>query len=178
MRTRSKLEFVGSVLLLVATGSTARADWIDAKGSQCVDYYTNASKAISHDLRGAFNASTTDNNILAICPLDMGRTSTSSFTLSAAALYYRDSSSSYPFYCAWNRTLTNGTTYSTAIKYTCSTAGGCTDPTTSWTGQGYLQWTSFPSGSNVVQIGDNSYFSCKIPSNSPSGSFVTAYAVQ
>jgi hypothetical protein len=112
----------------------------------------------------------------------MGRTADSGIPLAAAWLYYRDQSSTQPFFCSYNRVLSNGSIYSSTYKYPCGTPGGCDyySGVFSWTGYGYIQWWAgydLPPDSAYISVDEISTFYCHIPMNSPAGSFIMTYGV-
>jgi hypothetical protein len=70
-----------------------------------------------------------------------------------------------------------------STKYTCSTAGGCTDApsSVSYTGSGYIKWNTTEMGASVYnQAVDGNYgFICGVPKNSGGGaSFISTYWAQ
>jgi hypothetical protein len=118
---------------------------------------------VDHDDYGTGNQSTTT-DVWFFCPLVLGSNTYGYANMSWAHLYYNDQSSTSPFSCY---TVLNaaGTMYWGATRFTCSTAGGCADSTTSFTGVNYLTWTyssnQLPTG--IFSTGGNFNIKCDLP---------------
>jgi hypothetical protein len=94
-----------------------------------------------------------------------------------AAMNFLDSSSSQEFFCRVEGMTWNGTTYNSSWKWTCSTAGGCTSSTSSFTGSNYLYWYQpFGSSSITGLVGISVY--CSMPGGSyPNYSYIWGYDI-
>ena len=57
-------------------------------------------------------------------------------------VYYEDGSTVESLSCYWQAQTFGGTTYTSATRYSCSTAGGCSSASASYNGSGYLDFTS------------------------------------
>lgn len=139
--------------------------FVSAGANSCQPQTTDA---INHTVSGVSNPSTSAASVF-VCPLNYG-TQTASQTLSAVVIRYVDNSSTDTFSCVVYETTYGGSVYTSSSKYTCSTAGGCTDSTTSFTGSNYLQWNYSELGSTLgVQFLDGNYgVLCAVP-KIPSG---------
>jgi hypothetical protein len=165
---------------LVLATSTARAAIVSAPGNSCQAGFNTGS--VFHDDVGAENDNT-GGTMSFMCPLAWGTTSSGTNSVSIGQLAYVDHSSSYNFSCYVTRTSQWGSQYWSVGKYTCSVAGGCADPTSSYTGVNYLIWFSNELGSNITTnyYSDGISFRCDVPratSHTNSGrSGVLSYAL-
>jgi hypothetical protein len=161
---RKLLRLVPLVILLGAWGWSAAAyafTYMSASGNSCQPH--TADHPIKHGLEGAVNPSASSETVF-FCPLFTAN-QTAARTLEAMVLKFKDGSNSVPFSCRAFQTYPWGSTYETDPKYTCSTAGGCTDSTTSFTGFNYIQWTYSELGSNIgiENLDTNFGFYCSLP---------------
>ena len=115
------------------------------------------------------------------CPVIVGTTSSNNVSVSSGWFNFEDGSSTDQFWCWPALTYAGGAQWYGRVKYTCSTGGGCNDPTTAYTGINWLGWggADLPQGGTFT-LYDNNYFGyyCQVPAVGSAGnSWVFAYGV-
>lgn len=149
------------LLGVLAWSSAANAfTYMSASGNSCQPQSTDP---VGYGEPGAANTSGSTSAIM-FCPL-FTASQTAARTLSAVVLKFKDGSSTTNFSCTVFQTFPWGSVYESSPKYTCTTAGGCPDPTQSYTGFNYVQWTYSELGANigVENLDTNFGFFCSVP---------------
>lgn len=177
MRSMHKVSIATVLGLLLVTRAGHGVTYVSGAGTACQAQTTDA---VHHLANGAANPSTSTTSVL-LCPLALGTQTSYPLSHSETYVRYADFSSTDNFWCRAYQGYWDGSLYTSSIKYTCSTAGGCADPTTSYTGSGYINWNTTEMGSGVYnQAVDGNYgFICGVPKNSGGGaSFISTYWAQ
>ena len=175
MTTTRKIPLASAVAaaLLVTTGVGYATTWTSGGGSAC---QPQLASGIDITAQGAINTSTSTAQQY-ICPLTLGTQTSNPRGIASAVLRYVDNSSSDLYACNVYQTFYYGAQFVSGPKYTCSTAGGCTDLTTVFTGNGFLQWNAAELGSSLYNqfVDANFGFLCTVPRNTSVESRVTSY---
>jgi hypothetical protein len=168
----------GGIIAVVGLVCASRVGYattfVSSGGSACQPQTTDP---INHTGSGAVNPSSSSGAIY-MCELPAGTQTANPIFHSAMVVRYKDLTSADNFWCFVHQTFYDGSMADSGTKYTCSTAGGCTDPTTAYIGGGYLQWSSTELGSNLYnQFVDANYgVICGVPKTGGSGSsFIISY---
>lgn len=134
--------------VLALTSIPAAAAYNHSSGNACQGAF--GSTSVFHDDLAAANASQSVSAVFA-CPINLGTLSPYAYMASNAyVLQYIDHSSTTNFSCYITKAYWNGDQYWSAGLYTCSTWGGCNDPTQSYTGANGLVW----SGSEITNVSE------------------------
>jgi hypothetical protein len=144
---------VGAVKIARATTS--------APGNTCQNFAGGSGAAWA--LNGAYN--NTSGEVDFVCPIITGTLSGNNETVSSEWLNYHDASSTGNIWCVPYLGNTSGGMSYGAMKYTCSTGGGCTDATQSFTGYNYLSWsgTALPTGASFTLYSNSTAgFQCNL----------------
>lgn len=175
MTTTRKILLASGVAaaLLGATGVGYATTFVSGGGSAC---QPQLASGIDITAQGAINTSTSTTQQY-ICPLTLGTQTSNPRGFASAVVRYVDNSSSDVYACNVYQTFYFGAQFVSGPKYTCSTAGGCNDSTTVFTGNGYLLWTSAELGSNLYNqfVDGNFGFLCSVPKSTSVESRVTSY---
>jgi len=83
-----------------------------------------------------------------ICPIGFGESSVGSVSISEIDLEYYDGSAASVFFCLVEKTTYTGSRYTSPVRWTCSTPGGCACGDSGnacsvlfpFTGYGFLDW--------------------------------------
>jgi hypothetical protein len=166
---------IATVTVAMATvcPAQAAAPYISNSGAACRPYLgTTTAFVVDY---GGFQ-STTSGSIDVTCPMNVGTVaSANTVGFASVVLYYNDQSTTGAFSCTLSAHYPNGSSNTSAPKYTCSTAGGCADSTTSFSGTGYLQWTSTDLGASAFYVDSSSVIKCTIVQN---GGIILSYYSQ
>jgi hypothetical protein len=195
--TRSTVFVSLSVGLLALTSwQPARADYVSAGGGSCHPVYGSRTNVALWGEYGIGNFDTT-NELVVNCPINLGKTPSSSVTVNSVTLRFRDNSPK-PMSCRIAKRGYDGVSMAWAVtKYGCATPGGCTnlyscnpstgsctDVVSSYQGTNYLSWSASELGFNNYYIDQTVTITCYIPpsrSSSPGDSEqsqILAYMIQ
>jgi hypothetical protein len=165
---------VAAALAVVSIGASTAALADDAynSGTACQPAIGSTAGDFDYNSSGTQNWSGSQRNVT--CPMPRHSWPFGP-TVNTARLTYSDNSTSSEFMCAFFAcSETTGACSWTSIKWTCTTAGGCTSATSASSGIiGYLSWT----GLSMITTGNNG-FSCTMAGSTGSGaSSVLAYRI-
>ena len=141
--------------------SYADSYFVNLSGNMCVPPNAIHGADVGYWMQGTTNASTTTSR-QAICPYS---TPSNFFGGLTHNLHIQgiDGNSTQPFFCmAFRSTSFGGTVWSTT-RYSCSSAGGCTDNTSSFTGPFYLKWIKPFPGVTSSSSAENVGIWCTLP---------------
>jgi hypothetical protein len=146
-----------------AIGGTAHAQYISSGAASCQPISSSDASRVYYGSSVSNNSKTSSANVA--CPLNIGRYASATLPLGSFVTRYVDGTSTDLFSCFWLFASNVGAGYMSKTKYTCSTAGGCSDPTTSYVGTGnYLLWQGTDLGSVTGTAVDGSLVMiCTIP---------------
>jgi hypothetical protein len=164
-----KLKLLGAFASLLSISFVAGAvhgtTWASGAGNYCVGDGVNG--VIDH---GTFGATYRGSNVgYAYCSLPLGTQSDYPQVHSNMAINYYDATDTGQFSCFACQSFSGGSASCSTVKYTCSTWGGCNDPTTAFIGWNTLVWYQSDLGSNVYNqyVDANVYVFCAIPAVDP-----------
>jgi hypothetical protein len=166
--------FIAALALLVPSSAFA---YTGGSANLCQIAYAGNQSNIFHDDLGAGNYASTPQTFM--CPIPWG-TNGGSAGFNEAFMLVADRSSTSQLGCWVYATQESGYQYWSASRWSCSSADGCPDPTTSFVGTGRIRWNATQLGAtndypyNFVGVG----FGCVMPPGNASyanTSFVTGY---
>ena len=174
-RPQTSLAVIGVLCLVPLLGAAANATTYMSSGGAAACSGTYSTDHFFNWTNGIANFETVVDSV--ICPIALGSIASTGQSVDNIVMRYLDGSSTNYFWCYPFQTYWDGSTYSGTGKYTCSGGGGCPDYTTSYTGNGYLQWngSSLPSQLNTVYIDSNFGIICYLPPYQTSYSSVRSY---
>ena len=130
-------------LAVAAPAAAGAATFRVHSGNDCEALYTLQSRVYREE-RGIFNIDTV-NNLGITCPvrLEYAQTETCIGFTPNIGLHYVDGSQTGELRCQTYKATYSGTITWGAPRWSCS-AGQCPDPTTSWTGNGFMDLPDLP----------------------------------
>jgi hypothetical protein len=167
-----RMILLSAMLFVLAQSRSAHADYISSSGAECVAPYSSTVSYASNYVTNT-GASTLSVN----CPLNLGAIATTSSYQTQVIVRYVDNNTGQALRCEVNKETATMQQYNGNSMYSCSTAGGCTAPQTSYTGVGAYLLLTPPS--TTFSIDDSITVHCEIPaSQSGAQSGIIAYYAQ